>query len=64
MALLPRGIPHGLTNVGDKQSRVLNTILPGCLENYMGETAALYAAGEPIEEQIGSLSEKYAIKYL
>jgi quercetin dioxygenase-like cupin family protein len=29
MALLPRGIPHGFTNIGNKPSRLLDTILPG-----------------------------------
>ena len=28
MALLPRGIPHGFTNIGDKPSRLLDTIYP------------------------------------
>ena len=64
MALLPRGIPHGFTNIGNKPSRVLDTILPGQFDNYFVELAALYAAGDPPEEQIGALSRKYRIKYL
>ena len=64
IALLPRGIPHAFTSIGDKPSRLLDTILPGQFDNYFVELAALFAAGEPSEEQIDELSVKYAIKYL
>ena len=64
MALLPRGIPHGFTNIGNKPSRLLDTIFPGQFDNYFVELAALYAAGDPSEEQIDGLSRKYRIKYL
>ena len=64
MALLPRGIPHGFTNIGNKPSRLLDTILPGQFDNYFVELAALYAAGDPSEEQIDALSRAYAIRYL
>jgi len=64
MALLPRGIPHGFTNIGKKQSILLDTIFPGQFDNYFVELAALYAAGDPSKEQIDALSRKYRIKYL
>jgi quercetin dioxygenase-like cupin family protein len=64
MALLPRGIPHGFTNTGNKPSKLLDTILPGQFDNYFVELAALYAAGDPSGEQIDALSRKYRIKYL
>jgi quercetin dioxygenase-like cupin family protein len=64
MALLPRGIPHGFTNIGNKPSRLLDTILPGRFDNYFVELAALFAAGDPSEAQIDGLSRKYRIKYL
>lgn len=64
MALLPRGIPHGFTSIGDQPSRLLDTILPGEFDNYFVELAALFAAGEPSDEQVDALSVKYAIKYL
>ena len=64
MALLPRGIPHGFTNVGDTPSIVIDTILPGAFDNYFAEMAALYESGEPTEEEVDALSEKYSIKYL
>src|SRR5436189_4320802 len=47
MALLPRGIPHGFTNIGSKPSRLLDTIFPGLFDNYFVELAALFAAGDP-----------------
>ena len=64
MALLPRGIPHGFTNVGNKSSRLLDTILPGQFDNYFVELAALYATGNPSEKQTDARSRKYRIKYL
>jgi quercetin dioxygenase-like cupin family protein len=64
MALLPRGIPHGFTNIGNKPSRLLDTILPGQFDNYFVELAALFSRGEPTQEQNDTLSRKYRIKYL
>lgn len=64
LALLPRGIPHGFTNIGDTPSRVLDTILPGGFDAYFGELAALYANGEPDPKDVDALSRKYAIRYL
>lgn len=63
-ALLPRGIAHGFTNVGDTPSIVIDTILPGSFDNYFLEMAALYKKCEPSQEQIGRLSGKYGIRYL
>src|SRR5262249_37767995 len=64
MALLPREIPHGFTNIGNKPSRLLETISPGLFDSYFVELAALFAAGDLSEEQIDALSKKYRIKYL
>ena len=64
MALLPRGIPHGFTNIGNQPSRLLDTILPGQFDNYFVELAALFAAADPSEQQTDALSTKYRIKYL
>jgi quercetin dioxygenase-like cupin family protein len=64
MALLPRGIPHGFTNIGNKPSRLLDTILPGQFDNYFVELAALFASGESSQQPIDALSTKYRIKYL
>jgi hypothetical protein len=38
--------------------------LPGLFDNYFVELAALFAAGDPSEEQNEALSRKYRIKYL
>lgn len=64
LALLPRGIPHGFTNVGNSASRVLDTILPGNFDAYFVEMAALYSKKEPNPEEVDALSRKYAIRYL
>lgn len=63
-ALLPRGIAHGFTNVGDTPSIVIDTILPGAFDNYFFEMASLYKKGEPTQEEIDALSVKYGIRYL
>ncbi len=63
-ALLPRGIAHGYTNVGDTPSILIDTILPGSFDNYFAELSELYKAGEPSEHDIDALSEKYSIRYL
>ncbi len=64
LALLPRGIPHGFTNVGSSASRVLDTILPGGFDTYFVEMAALYSKGDPDPEKVEALSKKYAVRYL
>ena len=64
MALLPRRIPHGFTNIGNKPSRLLDIMLPGLFDNYFVELAALFSRGEPSQEQNDTLSRKYRIKYL
>lgn len=64
MALLPRGIPHGYTNVGDTPSRVLDVILPGKFDNYFVELHNLYLEGEPNPEKVEELARKYSIRYL
>ena len=63
-ALLPRGIPHGFTNIGDVPCRLSVVILPGEFDNYFVELVELYQNGEPPAEKVDALSEKYEIKYL
>ena len=63
-ALLPRGIAHGFTNVGDTPSIIIDTILPGRFDNYFAELSGLYKKGEPSQNEIDALSEKYGIRYL
>lgn len=64
MALLPRGIPHGFTNIGSTDSKIIVTILPGDFDNYFVELSELYKKGQPSTEQVDSLSKKYSIKYI
>lgn len=65
LALLPRGIPHGFTNIGDKPSRVLDVILPGKFDHYFVELHNLYNdAGVVDEARLNALAEKYGIRYL
>lgn len=65
LALLPRGIPHGFTNVGDKPSRVLDVILPGQFDNYFVELHNLYKnADNPDSTTLNTLADKYGIRYL
>ena len=65
LALLPRGIPHGFTNIGDKPSRILDVILPGKFDQYFVELHNLYANSDtPDEAKLNELAEKYGIRYL
>ncbi len=64
MALLPRGIPHGFTNVGNTPSRVLDVILPGNFDNYFVEMHNLYSNGEPDPGKVDELAQEYNIRYL
>ncbi len=65
LALLPRGIPHGFTNIGNKPSRVLDVILPGKFDQYFVELHNLYANSDtPDEAKLNELAEKYGIRYL
>ena len=63
MALLPRGIPHGFTNVGNKPSRLSDTMWPGSL-------IELLSIGRPVttwralaESKTTRSPDKYRIKY-
>lgn len=64
MALLPRGIPHGFTNTGERPSRLLITILPGKFDGYFVKLGQAYQAGEPTDEQLAALAKQYAIEYV
>ena len=63
-ALLPRGIPHGFTNIGDVPCRLSVVILPGQFDNYFVELAEMFKDGQPPDEQVNALSDKYSIKYV
>lgn len=64
MALLPRGIPHGFTNVGNRPSRLLDVILPGKLDNYFVELGKLYSAGDPSPQLLDKLAQQYGVEYV
>lgn len=65
LALLPRGIPHGFTNIGDKPSRVLDIILPGKFDNYFVKLHNLYDnAGNADDAKLDRLAEEYGVRYL
>lgn len=65
LALLPRGIPHGFLNIGDKPSRVLDVILPGKFDQYFVELHNLYDdSGKADDAKLNALAEKYGIRYL
>jgi len=63
-ALLPRGIPHAFTNIGDVPCRLSVVILPGKFDNYFVELAEIFKDGQPPEEVVNALSDKYSIKYV
>lgn len=65
LALLPRGIPHGFTNIGEHPSRVLDVILPGNFDNYFVELHNLTTKnGQADDDKLTVLADKYSIRYL
>lgn len=62
MALLPRGVAHGFTNVGDRPSRILDVILPGKFDNYFVSLGKLYSSGAPAAEQLAALAKQFGVR--
>lgn len=63
VALLPRGIPHGYVNVGDKPSRVFDVILPGGFGDYFIELDELHRSGRANESSFAELERKYSVQF-
>ena len=65
LALLPRGIPHGFSNIGSQPSRILDVIMPGNFDNYFVELHNLYnGANKADEAKLAALAAKFDIRYL
>lgn len=65
MAMLPRGIPHGFVNVGDKPSRLVAILLPGGLDQFFLEMGALFAHGrEPDAADVEDICSRYGIQFV
>ena len=62
-ALLPKGIPHGYTTVGVKTSRLLAILLPGALDEFFVELAALQQADGDQAAAIGALAARYQLEF-
>jgi quercetin dioxygenase-like cupin family protein len=57
---IPPGVPHNITNPGEKTSRVLMTVSPPGHEHYFEELAALTGqGGAPDARAIGALRARY-----
>lgn len=63
-ALLPRGIPHGYTNTGDRPSRLLAVLLPGALDGFFTRLDSELAADGPHEAAISRLCEEFGLRFL
>lgn len=63
-ALLPRGIPHGYTNIGTRPSRLLAVLLPGGLDGFFVALSEELAIDQPHEEAIAGLCRAFGLTFL
>jgi len=56
---IPPGVPHNITNVGDKPARVLMTVSPPGHEHYFEELAKLAANGSPDPKALAALRNRF-----
>jgi uncharacterized RmlC-like cupin family protein len=56
---IPPGVPHNITNVGEKPARVLMTVSPPGHEHYFEALAELTANGSPDANAISELRARF-----
>ena len=56
---IPPGVPHNITNVSERQARVLMTVSPPGHEHYFEELAQLAASGAPDPKALSALRDRY-----
>ena len=62
VVFLPKEIPHTYSNCSHQTAKVMVIITPGGFEEFVLESEALTAQGEPDMEAILALSAKYGIE--
>jgi hypothetical protein len=63
MLYAPRGIWHGVENTSDTMLTWCAIWSPGGFEQYFLEVAALLEAGEPAQEQLDALADRYGMTF-
>jgi quercetin dioxygenase-like cupin family protein len=56
---IPPGVPHNITNLSGKPTRVLMTVSPPGHEHYFEELAKLAAQGAPDPKALADLRDRY-----
>jgi len=56
---IPPGVSHNITNVSERQARVLMTVSPPGHEHYFEELAQLAASGAPDPKALSALRNRY-----
>ncbi len=56
---IPPGVPHNITNVSERQARVLMTVSPPGHEHYFEELAGLAARGSPDPKALAELRNRF-----
>lgn len=56
---IPPGVSHNITNVSERQARVLMTVSPPGHEHYFEELAQLAASGVPDPKALSALRNRY-----
>lgn len=61
---LPRKLPHGFRNIGDRPGLLLNTITPGGFEQFFEEIDRL-PKDQPLDRQkVQEIASRYGLKFL
>lgn len=63
-ALLPRNIPHGYVNTGDRPSRLLAVLLPGRLDQFFAQLSSELATDRSHEQAVASLCSRFGLQSL
>ena len=63
-ALLPRGLPHGFTNIGSTPSRLLAVLLPGALDDFFVGLDAEFSREGEHEKAISALCRRFGVRFI
>jgi hypothetical protein len=63
-ALLPKDIPHGFRNVGDRPGKLLGVSTPAGIETFFRHLSALSGEGRLDAAELQSIGESFGIELL
>lgn len=63
VVVLPRGIPHGFGNPGERDTRIIVTIVPGGFERFFERVAARGLTAPDDAETIAALAAEFGVTF-